>query len=129
MPLSVDADIPAGTDLLGKSVTDLQSDIEIEDGEISGTLKYVTGYTGFSGDTAEQTGNYLVLHIACEGATKITAFLTNGNATKPVTLDSDGLLISRITDKATQKLIFTAYGENISCTEEFDLTGLTLNEE
>lgn len=54
MRLSVDADIPAGTNLLGKSVTDLQSDIVLGDGEITGALKHVTGYTDFSGDASEQ---------------------------------------------------------------------------
>ena len=53
--------------------------------------------------------------------------LTNGNATRPVTLGDDGILIARITDKDTQKLIYTATAADGSTeTREFDLSGLTL---
>ena len=43
-------------------MADLQKDIVVSNGAISGTLKYVTGYTGFSGDTSEQSGHYLCIH-------------------------------------------------------------------
>ena len=57
----------------------------IVDGKVFGTLKYVTGYTGFSGRADEQEGYYLALHYECEGADSIKV---NG-----VTLDEDGLHI------------------------------------
>lgn len=97
--LSVTADIPAGTDLLGKSVTDLQSNIVIGEKKITGELKYVDDFTGFSGDPAEQEGNYLALFCECAAADSITAEVIGGD-NGPTTLDSDGLIIFRIKNNA-----------------------------
>ena len=82
---TIDADIEDSVDLLGKKASDLQEGVFIVDGKVFGTLKYVTGYTGFSGRADEQEGYYLVLHYACEDADSIKV---NG-----VTLDEDGLHI------------------------------------
>lgn len=103
--MSVDADIPASTDLLGKSVTDLQEDVIISDGVISGTLKYVTDYTGFSGDPALQSGNYLALHAEQDGADSIGVRFIGD--TETTTLDEDGLIIVRMRDNATGLEIVT----------------------
>ena len=62
---------------------------------IGGTLHYVTGYTGFSGDPAEQEGNYLAIHAEDETATSI-AVRPLGSTAEPVPLDEDGLYILRI---------------------------------
>ena len=123
--LTVAADVPAGTDLLGKHVTDLQSDIFIGPEQITGKLKYVTGYTGFSGDPAEQSGHYLVTHsTAADGAT-IKAELIGGTSGE-VTLDEDGILITRVTSNQ-QKLKITAIKDGSpSAVKIFDLTGLDL---
>ena len=51
----------SGETVLGEAVSDLQSDISISGNRIRGTLKYVSGFTGFSGDPELQEGNYLVL--------------------------------------------------------------------
>ena len=58
----------------------------------------------------------------------ITALLTNGDSDTPVTLDADGLLITRIVNASTQKLIFTASAaEGYEPTvQTYDLSGLTL---
>ena len=82
---TIDADIEDSVDLLGKKASDLQEGVFIVDGKVFGTLKYVTGYTGFSGRADEQEGYYLALHYECEGADSIKV---NG-----VTLDEDGLHI------------------------------------
>lgn len=110
-------------------MTDLQADIEVGDDAITGTLKHVTGYTGFSGDPAEQEGNYLALHFASEEGATITAELVGG-AAGPKVLDADGLAIFRISDKATQTIKVTAEAEGRTAAElDFGLTGLTLLEE
>ena len=62
---------------------------------INGTLKYVTGYTGFSGDPEEQEGNFLALHAAAEGATSI-GWRPLGSTADPAILDNDGLLVLKI---------------------------------
>lgn len=83
--LSVDADIEDSVDLLGKKASDLQNGVFIDDGKVFGTIKYVNGYEGFSGNPKEQQGYYLVLHYESDGADSIKV---NG-----VTLDDDGLHI------------------------------------
>ena len=63
--LAMDFDIPDSIDLLGKVASDLQEDMTVDvTGKVTGTSKYVTGYTGFSGDPAEQEGNYVAFHIS-----------------------------------------------------------------
>lgn len=111
------------------TLSDLQSEISVSDSDvISGTLKYVTGYTGFSGDVSEQSGNYLALHIDAnvQGA-KITVTLVNG-IHGSVELDNDRTLITRITNKTTQKIRIEAEKTGYNpAVKEYALTGLTLN--
>lgn len=113
-------------DLLGKTADDLQEDVEVANGAITGTLKYVTGYTGFSGDVAEQSGNYLALKVtAIDGAT-ITVELINGTVGHPVELDEDGMIVVRIANKSTQSVEVIATKDSLSEVQRFSLTGLTL---
>lgn len=87
----------------------------------------MTDYTGFSGDPAEQSGNYLV--IKCDtgdvtGAT-ITVEIIGGDH-GPVTLDADGIVILRIKNKS-QKIKVTATKESVgTVTKTFDLASLIL---
>lgn len=84
-------DITAATDLYGKYVTDLQDNVELEGNTIYGDVKYVTGYTGFSGDASEQRGNYLAFSVtAATGATvksRLTGAKNTGWATHGVVGD------------------------------------------
>lgn len=89
------ADIATSTDLLGKYVTDLQEDIRISGNTIYGKLKYVTGYTGFSGDADEQKGNFIALHFTAKTGSTISIRLLNGNQDWQ-TLDSDGIAILQV---------------------------------
>jgi hypothetical protein len=122
----VDDDIPEGVDLLGKELDDLQSGVAAGASDITGTLKYVTNYTGFSEDPTEQQGNYIALHIDTdvEGATIVAELI--GDSRGPVTLDSDRTLITRIKNKG-QKIKITASKEGYPTIEKtFTLAGLTL---
>ena len=115
---------------MGKHATDLQENISISGTSITGTLKYVTGYTGFSGDVSEQSGNYLALHFAVAGVTgaTISVELVGGTADWPVILDSDGLIVVRITNKNTQYLkVVAGKAGYVSVERAYDLSGLTLN--
>lgn len=113
--------------MLGKSVGDLQSDVTISEGVISGTLNYVTGYTDFSGDVSEQSGNYLVLKCTSEKTSDvITVELIGGTVGHPVTLDADRNIVIRITNTTTQSIKVVGYNEWGSVTKTFALTGLTL---
>lgn len=99
----------------------------VNDNFISGTLKYVTGYTGFSSDPEEQEGNYLALKFAAtEGATT-TIFLTNGKGTSPVELDDDMNCVVRISDKNKQKFIVRTTKDDLVIEKKFSLSSLKLN--
>lgn len=127
MGLQVKADIPAATDLFGLSVTDLQSNIVVGASAISGTLKHVEGYTGFSDDTAEQSGNYIALHAtAVDGAT-ITCEVI-GNEAGEQTLASDGIVICRLTSNTTP-IRFKATKSGKTETQTFNLQALVLEAE
>ena len=124
----VNTDIAADFDLFGKVIGDLQSDIVIGDSGITGTLKYVTGYTGFSSDVSMQSGNYLA--IKCEtpnlSTETITVEVVNGYS-GAVTLDSDGVIVLRIADKDTQSVKVTATRSGLTTwTKTYSLTGLTV---
>lgn len=122
MSLSVDTDVGAAVDLFGKTIGDLQDGVEVGEDAITGTLRYVDDYTGFSSKAEEQSGNYLVLHATAdvEGAT-ITVKVTN-----PVTLDDDGIVVLRIADKSSQTVTVVASKDGYeSVTKEYSLTGLT----
>lgn len=127
MSLSADADIQAGEDLLGKSVTDLQSDITVGTTGLSGSLKYVIGYTGFSGDEALQSGHYLALHFDTgeETVDSIEVQLINGDY-GPTTLDEDRITVFRIKDKNAQAVQVIAYKDGRAVSRVYDLSGLTL---
>lgn len=106
----------------------MQEDIVIEDGIISGTLKYVTGYTGFSGDVSEQSGNYIALYVDTDAdVDSITCELIGGTVGHPVTLDSDRNIVIRITNIETQRIRFVVSRDGQSQTVNLALTGLTLN--
>ena len=126
--LSVDADISGETDLLGKSVTDLQEDITVSDDAITGTLKFATGYTGFSGDENLQSGNYIVLHAEADQGAVISAEVIDGHF-GPVTLDTDGILIARI-ESTSQSIRFVGMkAGKITAVKTLSLSDVTLTPE
>ena len=106
----------------------MQSNINVSGDIITGTLKYVTGYTGFSGDPAEQKGNYLALHFSSEeeGAVITCQMFNGGNPDRVVTLDEDGILICRVpSNDCVIKVTATVEGEGSSI-KTYSLAGLTL---
>ena len=124
MSLSVSADIPADTDLLGKVVGDLQKDIIVGANAIGGTLLYVDDYTGFSDDPEEQEGNYLALQAtAIDGAT-----ITVHTPDDDIVLESDGILIYRVATNA-QTITFEASKDGVSETKSLNLISLVLEED
>lgn len=93
---------------------------------IGGTLKYVTGYTGFSGDPAEQSGNYLALNIDTQVRDATIKVQLIGGDHGEVTLDKDRIIILRIKNTHQKvKITVTADGYE-TVTKTYDLTGLRL---
>ena len=118
--------------VLGKLVSELQSsDVTVGDSEITGTLHYVTGYTGFHGsDPLEQEGNFLALKINATTAEDVTTAVELVGGTKgPVTLDSDMNIVLHIQNKNTESVKVTVTKGDESETKTYGLSGLTLEPE
>jgi len=110
--------------LLGKVISDLQSNVLIGNNTINGTLKYVDDYTGFSSDPTLQVGNFIAIHATVAEDVDATIQVTVSN---PVysTLDEDGIAVLRIADKDSQTIKVVASAEGYQTTKrEFMLRGL-----
>lgn len=128
----------SSTNVLGKVVSDLQENVEVlegvKDGIISGTLKYVTGYTGFSGDVDRQQGNYIVLHFSYDTTMypdgKVEFNVNDRGVPATVDLDSDMIVVARITNKDVQTLTVVLYdGDGAEAKRfKYHLSALTLEE-
>lgn len=94
------------TDVLGKKVNELQSNVTIEGTSIRGLLNYVTDYTEFSGNPAFQSGNYLVLNAKSETGATLTGELIGGSS-GPIEI-ADETIVFRITDTNTQAVKITS---------------------
>lgn len=113
---------------MGKKPSDLQTGIKVTDTAITGTLKYVTGYTGFNESVVEeQSGNYIALKMSVTPADAITTVEIVGGKKGAVQLDPDMLFVGRIADKDAQKIRIVSKKNEITVTKIYDLTGLTLS--
>ena len=114
-------------DLFGKHASDLQSGVSFSDSAVTGTLNYISDYTGFSSKPEEQSGNYLA--FLCETPGVDDATIT-AKITKTSTLDSDGIAVFRVSDKDSQTLTVVASKEGYqTVTKNFALSGLTVESE
>lgn len=128
--MTVKADVQSSVDLFGKTVTDLQENVVVGRNDITGTLKYVTGYTGFSNKPEEQSGNYLVIRSEVPDAEDATITVEVVGGTKgPVTLDSDGIMVARIANKQQKIRVVASLDGYEPYTRTFVLSGLTLASE
>lgn len=119
------------TEYWGKTSDDLQEDIAIANGVISGTLKYISDYSaaGFEGG-----GNFIALKVgsseSISGVTYKCTVIDGNGQERTVTLDDDKVIVIQIKDKAAQKLRFTAekdgYGTDVTT---LALSGLRCEEE
>lgn len=126
--LTADADIDPTEDLFGKTVSDFQSDIEIDGTSVSGILNYIDDYSaaGYTGD--EAYGNYIVLHFSVPDVDDVEIQTTINNRT--VTLDDDGILIAHIADKDSQTITVVASKDGYeSVTKTYELSGLICEED
>lgn len=122
------APAPADADLFGKHTPDLAENLTIGANAITGTLKYVTGYTGFSSKTAEQKGNYLPLYATVNKEGAVITIEIVGGTKGPVTLDADGLYVGRIANNEQSIQIKAIVGE-ITITKNYSLADLVLTPE
>ena len=118
-----------GVNLFGKNVSDLQANVSVNGDEITGTLKHVTGYTGFSSNESEQSGNYLALKIETVPDDVETTVELVGGTKGPVTLDEDMNIVLLIKNKDTQSIKVVSTDGDETVTKTFGLTGLILESE
>lgn len=119
----------AGTEtVLDQLVSDLQTDVTIYDDYITGTLKYVSDFIGYSEDTALQAGNYIALNITTDPVSVRTVDVINGTE-EVKTVGTDNVCVVRITDKTTQRIqIAASVDDATSTTKTYDLSQMTLEE-
>lgn len=105
----------------------------VANGKASGTLKYVTGYTGFSSDTDLQKGNFIALKWSdpAEGVTSLKVGIVPSSIGADLVEcidDTDRNGVFRVTNKNTQKIkIVQSDGEHEK-TQIISLKDLTLND-
>lgn len=112
--------------LFGKSVSALQSSIAIANNAITGNLNYIVDYTEFSSNPSEQSGHYLAIKCEALAGSTITVELINGTLGHPVTLDSDGMIVIRITNTGTQSIQVVATKNHVSQTVNLSISNLVL---
>lgn len=72
----------AGQDLYGKTAGEMASDLFVsKDGTVTGTFRYVTGYTGFNSTKASEQEGYFFPFVLTQTGEKMT-FKKNEKATK-----------------------------------------------
>lgn len=120
--------VTGDTDLLGKTAADLQKDIEVDSSEgikVTGTSNYVTEYTQWSSVKDDQEGNYIALKLTTDSKEDIQFKSVDGTDNGYKTLDSDGILIWRISkgEDGNVKPIEVKVGE---ANFTINLSGVTL---
>lgn len=116
------------TDLLGKKAADLQSDIKVDTTKgitVTGTSNYVTEYTQWSSVKDDQEGNYIALKLTTDSKEDIQFKSVDGTDNGYKTLDSDGILIWRISkgeDGKVKPIEVKVGKDNFT----IDLSGVTL---
>ena len=103
----------------------MQSDIVIGETEITGTLKYVSGYTGFSAEPSEQAGNYMALKMTVDPPEAVTTVEVVGGTKGPVTLESDMNIVLLIKNTTQSIKVISTLGKE-TITKTYALTNLTL---
>lgn len=123
------APVDGSSQIFGTNVSDIQSDISVSDGVITGTSKWLA-----SGAIADYwgAGNFLALKFSdfSEGITysDVQVGLVPTQGAGMVTLDSDTDGVFKVLD-TNQKLKVVQTGSDGSRVQYFSFSGLTLEEE
>lgn len=114
-------------DLLNKTAPDFQQNIEIKDGEITGTLHYVTGFSAFGGPAADHEGHYLALQVAdVPAGSTTTVEVIGGLVGHPVIVDpSDYIVLLKVLNNNIKIKFVTTSGKNVA-TKLFTVKNLVL---
>lgn len=114
-----------------KVASDMQSDITVANGKITGTLNFIEGGLSPSGYLSGD-GYFLALKWSDpdEDATSLLVGLqpSEGSGLVEAIDDTDRNGVFKITNKNTQELIFIQSNATARTVQTFDLSGLTLAE-
>lgn len=131
---TVGVEAEAGTTtVLGELVSDLQSNVAVGADAITGTLKYVEGYTGFSSDPELQDGNFLALKFTADDWSKFTSVKVGlepsmGSGLVEIKNDPDKNGVFRVAN-TNQKFKVVATDGADTTTKVYSLAGLVLETE
>lgn len=119
------------TTLFGKAVSDLQENVVVSSDAITGTLKHVTDYTGFSSDPALQEGNFLAVNLVNNDYSNFTSVKigldpSQGSGLVEIINDPDKNGVFRVANTSQKFKIVSTSVDGVENTQEFDLSGLTL---
>lgn len=116
---------PSSVDLWGQTSEDLQRDISVADGAITGTLIKQT-----SGALVDKWGEGYFIALTMGGVDRDTLYIMAGVdpsvSSGFVKLDDDLTIVCKVSNKTTQKFVVIQYSQYSATRQEFDLSGLTL---
>ena len=132
-PPAIEVTLPtASADLFGKHASDIQyGDIAVVNDEaITGTVKYVSGWTAFSpGNVDWQSGNFLAVHIKASNVDKVEVKFDPSErpvATQWVEIPGgEDDLVVRIVDPRISKILIRVTVGDVVTTKEYGLSGIT----
>lgn len=110
-------DVEDETECYGKKASEL-ADIYIHsDGNVVGTIKYATEYTGFSSLEEEQEGFFFPFTFTADDTVKSITMMVSGSTSKtPVVKCDEGINVIRlgndIVKSMNRKVVITAYDDN-----------------
>ena len=112
-------------------VSDLQEDVSISGGKVTGTLKFLSGPNAITNVWGE--GYFLAYTLADNTFTgldsvKVGLQPSAGSGLAEIINDPDKNGIAKVSDKALQKFVIVQTKGTETKTQAFDLTGLTLEE-
>lgn len=116
--------------MFGTPVSDLQTNVSVDNGKITGTLKYLS-----TGDIASYwgVGNFLALKFSDfdTNATSVKVGLSpsQGSGLVEILDDPDKNGVFKITDKDTQKFVVVSTDGEHTDEQVFDLSWLTVQGE
>lgn len=115
----------------GTRVSNMQTGIDVEDGFITGTLKFIQG--GIAPGTLEGDGNFMALKFINEDADSVKVGLVPSSTGMDLqTLDEDMDCVFKVTGEVggVQQVLKVVTKKNgIEKTQVFDISGLTLETE
>lgn len=116
---------PSSVDLWGQTSEDLQSDIAVADGAITGTLIKQT-----SGALVNKWGEGYFIALTMDNVDRDTLYIMAGMdpsvSSGFVKLDPDNTIVTKVTNKTTQKFVVIQYSQYSATRQVFDLSALTL---